>query len=250
MRIHIVATAESQPHQSLTTLVVDETVALDAGCLVQLPLAAQRRIEHVVLTHAHMDHIASLPMFLDNVYEFGPRCPSVYASRETLNAMSQHLFNDALWPNVMALGAAESPFVRFVELPAESPVAIGELSVTAVPLSHPIPTYGLVLERDGRRAALLTDTGPTHRIWEVLSSKPPHLLLIDVSFPNRLSGLAERSGHLSPKLLCCELQKLPHVVPTLAIHIKPPFYDEVVREIEQLNLPHVTAARLGETYQV
>ncbi len=250
MRIHIVATDSGHPHQSMTTYVVDDTIALDAGCLVQLSLAQQQRIQHILLTHVHLDHVAALPMFIDNVYRHGSECPTVYASDYSIHSLKQHVFNNCLWPDFLALATSESPFVRMVPLSDETPIDVDGLRVTPIPVTHPIPTYGFILEREGRRAALVTDTGPTERIWQVLSSDPPHLVLIDVSFPNRMSDLAVRSGHLSPQLLRRELEKLRRVVPTLAIHIKPAFYDEVTWEIEELNLPYVIPARVGETYEV
>lgn len=250
MKLFIVAVRPDAPAQAQSTFIVDDVLAIDAGCLLQLPLDAQRRVRHVLLSHAHMDHIGTLPMFLDNVYELGPDCPSVYASGYSIDVLQRHILNDRVWPDFVRLGGRESPFVRFVPLEPEQPVLVEGIQVTAVELSHTIPTYGFVLERNGRRLAVVSDTGPTERIWYLLRQSPPDLLLLDLSFPNSMEELANRSGHLCPRSFADELAKLGRAVRTLAIHIKPAFYEAVAQEVLALGLPHVSIARLGQTYDV
>jgi len=51
----------------MTTFVIDGETALDAGALTDaLPISAQRRLRRVVLTHAHLDHVADAHRALEN----------------------------------------------------------------------------------------------------------------------------------------------------------------------------------------
>ena len=49
-----------------TSFLIDGDVLVDAGTGVgELTLDEMRRVDHVFLTHAHLDHIASLPLMID-----------------------------------------------------------------------------------------------------------------------------------------------------------------------------------------
>jgi ribonuclease BN (tRNA processing enzyme) len=250
MKIHLVAATNRGPAQPQSTFVIDDTVAVDAGCLTQLPLDDQRRIRHVFLSHSHLDHIATLPMFLDNVYELGPQAPYIYASPFCLDVLQRHFFNGHVWPDFVRLGLSESPFMRLVPLQAEQPVDADGITVWPVELSHTVPTFGFVLESNQRRVAILSDTGPTHRVWEFLQQRPPDLLMLDLSFPDSMAWLAEQSKHLSPRTFVGELAKLQHSVPTVAIHIKPAFYEQVRQEFLALGLPNAQLAHPGDVWEI
>jgi len=59
---------------------------------------------------------------------------------------------------------------------------LGELSVTALPLNHSKPTFGYLIEGEGRRIAYLTDTlGVPDASAEVLRKQPLDLLVLDCS---------------------------------------------------------------------
>ncbi len=50
-----------------TSLLVDADILIDAGSgLTQLSREALARIDHLFLTHAHLDHILALPPMLDS----------------------------------------------------------------------------------------------------------------------------------------------------------------------------------------
>ena len=85
------------------SLVVNDAVAIDAGCIGFLPsIDEQRKIRHVFLSHTHLDHVCSLPIFLDNVYEYGPDCPVVHAGPRCCSSLQRDFFNDRVWPDFVA----------------------------------------------------------------------------------------------------------------------------------------------------
>src|SRR5437868_4354154 len=90
--------------QYLSSALLNDSIALDAGCLgLNGTPEQQSRIRHVFLTHSHIDHVASLPIFLENVYEESPECVSIYASRATLDSLRRDFFNNRIWPDFVAL---------------------------------------------------------------------------------------------------------------------------------------------------
>ena len=77
-----------------TSMLVDEDVLIDAGTgAADLSLSALSRIDHVFLTHSHLDHISSLPLILDAVFSRRKQALTVYALSETIAVLKKHIFN-------------------------------------------------------------------------------------------------------------------------------------------------------------
>ncbi len=216
--------------------VVNSTIAIDAGTIGLLwPIERQMKIKHVFLSHSHLDHVASLPLFLDNIYRPGPDCPSVYACDATAKCLREDVFNDRLWPDFIRLSEEESPFLKLRTLMPEVPVNLPELTVTPVPLKHVVPTMGFILQDADSAIAIVSDTSPSQRIWEVLAStKNLRAVILDCSFPNSHRWLADKSGHLCPELFAEEIDRLPDSVKVIAYHLKPCFFDEIAHELKSI----------------
>ena len=239
------------PHQFAISYIVNDVVAIDAGCLGFLtPLDAQSRVEHVFLSHSHLDHIASLPIFLDNVYSPDVRCPTVHANQATLDALRDDFFNDRVWPDLERLAKKESPFLRMETLAAEQAVEACGLLITPVALDHVVPTLGFVIADDESAVAIVSDTGPTKRIWEVLNAMPRlSAVLLEASFPNSMAWLARESMHLTPELFRGQARNLNRKVPLLAVHLKPAYRDQLVLELTTLGLETLQIAVPGREYE-
>jgi ribonuclease BN (tRNA processing enzyme) len=250
VKIQLVASAvghTASAQQFAMTYIVDDVVAIDAGCLGFLwPLDAQRKIAHVFLSHSHMDHVASLPLFVENVYQPTPSCPTIHANRETLESLQTDLFNDRVWPDMIRLAQEEPRFLFFDPLQSEQPVQIGSLTVTPVLLDHLVPTMGFLIEDGTAAVAIVSDTAPTQRVWE-LANALPHLkaVFLEACFPNRMDWLAEKSAHLTTALFAEEYGKLERPVPVIVIHMKAAFRDEILGELAALSLPQLSIGAPG-----
>jgi cAMP phosphodiesterase len=253
MKIQLINSAVGMPEgrQYAMSCVINDTVALDAGCIGFIsPLAAQQKISHVFLSHTHIDHIASLPIFLDNVYEPGQSCPTVYGSAAVLEGLQTHVFNDRLWPDLVRVSNEETPFLRLETLEAGTPVRVNGLTITPVELNHVMPTMGFVVDDDRSAIATVWDTLPTEEIWR-LANSVPHLkgVFLEASFPDSMEWLARKTGHLTTRLFRDELRKLEREVHVVAVHIKPLFRETIVSELEALALAHAEVGRPGAVYR-
>ncbi|MHC4874986.1 MAG: MBL fold metallo-hydrolase [Planctomycetota bacterium] len=237
--------------QILASYLINEETVIDAGSVGFFsPLEVQRRIRHVFLSHSHIDHIASLPILIDNVYQPGPDCPTIYASDHVRNCLQTDIFNDRLWPDMVRLSEQESPFLKFSEITSETAVDVGGLRVTPVSLDHLVPTFGFIVEDGSTAIAIVSDTSPTERVWEVINQTPNlKAVFLEASFPNDMEWLAERAMHLTPSLFGAEQAKLTHDVPVIAVHIKTAYDEKVKSELRALNLPRVEIAEPGRTYE-
>lgn len=253
MKVHIVPSSvgESSRHQILATYLINDTVAIDAGVLGLLsPLEAQRRVRHVFLSHSHLDHLATLPIFIDNVYVHGPTCPAVWGSPHVLETLQRDLFNDRLWPDMIRLSGEESPFLKLETISAEQPIEVEGLRITPIDLKHVVPTFGFLVEELATKVAVLfvSDTGPTERIWEIANLTPGLKgLFLEASFPNSMRWLADKAAHLTPELFRDELTKLKRPVPVHVIHIKLAFEGQILDELRVLQLPNVSVVEPGAT---
>jgi ribonuclease BN (tRNA processing enzyme) len=133
---------------------------------------------------------------------------------------------------------------------AESkPVRMGRYTIRAVRVSHSVPTVGFIIS-DGSSSLLYTaDTRGTDQIWkEARKARNLKGVLIETSFPNRMHGLAELSGHLTPHGLLQEINKSGLKVPFYVFHIKAMFVEEVQKEIAKLKNSQIRLAMEGATY--
>ncbi len=237
--------------QYVSSYLVNGKVAIDAGCLgLHGTPEEQDAVRHVFLTHSHADHVVSLPFFVENVWTPAPDCPVVYGMPETLQAVQDHVFNNVIWPDFVALSERMPPFLRLQALELESPLEAGGLTVTPVRVNHLVPTCGYVV-REGESAVIFAgDSGPTERLWEVAHHTPGlRAVFLEASFPNRLKSVAQASLHLTPEMFNQEAAKLPAGIRLMAVHLKVRFREEIVRELQALGLPSVEIAECEREYE-
>ena len=235
----------------LTTFVVDDVLAIDAGCLgLHGEPDDQARIDHVFLTHSHADHTGTLPVFVENVYPAREQPVVVHGHSATLQALRTDVFNDRIWPDFVERlpGEGSRSFLELRPCAPGKPVQAGPHVVTPVPVDHVVPTYGYLVD-DGADAVVFGgDSGPTEALWDLARQHGRvRAVFLECSFPDELAGLAEVSAHLTPRLLAAEAAKAPPGAAIVAVHIKPRYRRQIVAELEALGLPRLRIGAPGET---
>jgi len=252
MQVHVLPSAlGGGVGQPLSTYVVDEQLALDAGALgLYGRIEEQSKITDVVLTHSHIDHVAGLPVLVDNVYDPKPGCVKVHATKETLFSLQEDVFNGRVYPDMIAMSKRLPPFLELHELPLRQTIAIADFQLTAIPVNHVVPTVALVVDNGSDAFAFVTDTGPTDEIWQVVRDHPRiRGVFLECSFPRSELAVAKAAMHLNTDLFAGELKKLPANVPVYVIHIKPRFADEIIAELIALHDKRVRVAMPGMIYE-
>ena len=238
--------------QFLVSFLVNDALAIDAGSLGLLAdLERQRRVKHVFVTHEHLDHIATLPIFLENVYEPGPECVELLASRDVLDFLHGDMFNGRVWPDFIDLSQPGDAFVKTTAIEPLQSVRRAGLTITAVPVSHGVETVGLVVDDGQTAVAFPSDTGPTERFWEHLASIDRlKAVFLEASFPKSLADLATLTGHLSTATFAGEIGKLAREVRWIVVHRKARYATEIARELEGLGLANVELVQPGVGYDL
>jgi cAMP phosphodiesterase len=249
-----VAADEGVSHQFLSSYLVNDTLAVDAGCLglYQGP-RTQARIKDVLISHTHMDHIASLPLLVENSFQAQRQCITIHGSLPVLESLRRDIFNDRVWPDFVALSAPDAPFMKLELLEPGQTVELENLRITAVAVDHVVPTCGFILDDGNAAVVIASDTGPTEELWR-RASRFPNLkgAFLEASFPDGLADLADLSKHLTPATFAREVQKLTaaghHPVPVIAVHIKACYQAQIVAELQGLGLPMLEIGQMGKTY--
>ena len=231
-----------------TALLVDNDVLIDAGTGVgDLALEDLDSVRHVFLTHAHLDHIAGLPMLADRVFDENFEVPlTVYAREETLRAVQDHLFNGVIWPDFSRLPTAENPMLRFRVCSPGDTVTIGHRDFYAVDVMHSVPSLGFTVQNSGGAFAVSGDTKTNETLWPVLNAcEDLRVLVIEVSFPDEMSDLAFESGHYTPRSLTDDLKRLRHDPEIWLTGMKPGeerrIYEQVVKAAPDKNIRMLSA---------
>jgi ribonuclease BN (tRNA processing enzyme) len=196
-----------------TALLVDDDVLIDAGTGIgDLALEDIDSIRHVFLTHAHLDHVAGLPMLADRIFDEQIETPlTVYAREETLRAVQDHLFNGVIWPDFAKLPSAEQPMLRYCVCSPGDTITIGNRNFYAIDVMHSVPSLGYTVQNSGGVFAVSGDTKTNETLWPVLNACDDlKVLVIEVSFPDEMQELAGIAGHYTPKTLTDDLQRLQH----------------------------------------
>lgn len=252
MRVTVVDGSESASRRqsNLISYVVDEQLAVDAGALALLPLAEQKKLTTVFLSHSHTDHIATLPLLLENVYTWTPECITVYANASTIADLKQHVFNDRIWPDIFRISQIATPFIDLRAIEAGQVVQVGNKRVTAFDVQHTIPTLGYLIQDETDAVAIVADTSPCDAIWEFLSgAEKLRAVFLEISFPDALQWLADISQHLTPQNFLAETRKLQRQVEWYVTHMKPEFASQIVEEVAALELARCQFAVGAQCYE-
>ena len=216
-----------------TSFLVDHDVLIDAGTGVgDLPLAELARIDHVFVTHSHLDHIASIPFLVDTVGGMRSKPLTVHSTAATLEILKNHLFNWALWPDFTEIPTPEAPYLRYEALELGRKVTLGGRSFTPLPAVHTVPAVGYHLDSGASSLVFSGDTGPNDELWKSVNGIANlKFLIVETAFSNKERQLAEVSKHLCPSMLAEELAKLELDPEVWITHLKPGEIELTMQEI-------------------
>jgi len=233
----------------LTSFLVNDTILLDAGSPTEaMTLEEQHGVRHIFVSHTHLDHIKDIAFLADNrsLKRFGSSGENpgftVHSLQENIETLRQDFLNNSIWPDFTRIPNKRDPIIRVASLEPEKPVEVDGVRISAIPVTHPVPCTGFLLEEGDVQFIYTADTGHTDRIWQVANEQPNLKgLITDCSFPNEYEYLAEISGHLTPNGLAKELAKFKGLgsVPVYLYHMKPETLNIMTAEVQALGLPNL-----------
>jgi len=222
-------------HLRTTSFLVDSDILIDCGTGVgDLTLAELSQIDHIFITHSHLDHVASIPFLVDTVGGMRSKPLTVYATRATTEILKNHLFNWAIWPDFTEIPSAEAPFLRYQEIEVGTMISLAGREITPLPARHTVPAVGYHLDSGQASLVFTGDTGQNDALWRIVNRiRNLKVLIIETAFSNKERQLAEISRHLCPETLALELSKLERSAEIYITHLKPGEIEPTMLEIEE-----------------
>lgn len=217
-----------------TAFLLGENTLIDCGTGVcNLELDELARIDHVFLTHSHMDHIAALPLLIDSVGEMRGMPVTVYATEDVLRILRSHVFNWLVWPDFTAIPDRHYPFLRFQPLRVGEPVHHPRHTITALPAHHTVPAVGYCIDSGEGELVYTGDTAySAEQIAAINRLGRLRHLIIETAFSDEQHGLAMAARHLCPGMLLTVLGELTVQPQVYVSHLKPGLGQRIMSQIE------------------
>ena len=238
--------------QHLLSIVIDDRVAIDAGCLAFSCSDLQRaQVRDIVLTHTHLDHIAGLPLFIDDLFASLKEPIRVHATREMIDILERDIFNWCIYPRFSELTNDNGPVVEYHEFERGAKFVVKHLSIQSIAVNHKVSASGYIVSDGNSSVAITGDTAETDEIWAACNSMSDlKAVLVECAFPDELGDLASVSNHLTPSRLKGEIEKLNDKnLPVLVINLKPMYREKVIKQIGVADIPQAEILKVGKVYK-
>jgi Cft2 family RNA processing exonuclease len=221
-------------HLRTTSLLVDNDILIDAGTGVgDVSLAELMLIDHIFITHSHLDHVCSIPFLVDTVGGMRNKPLTVHATEPTLEIIRNHIFNWSIWPDFSQIPTPSKPFMRYEAMQLGETVELRGRKITSLPANHVVPAVGFQVD-SGQASLVFTGDTTTHDpLWQVVNKiENLRYLIIETAFCNRERELAIAAKHFCPSLLAEELTKLERSAEIFITHLKPGEVELTMQEVE------------------
>lgn len=123
MRIRVLGCHGGEtPRHRTTCFLIDDRITIDAGAVCRsLTLDEQVKIDHMLISHSHMDHVKDLALLADQVIGRRKEPVTLHCGPETAETLRSSYFNNYLWPDFTKIPTPQSPVMRIdVHAPTES----------------------------------------------------------------------------------------------------------------------------------
>lgn len=243
---------QASARQHLMTIVVDDRVAIDAGCLAFSCTNVQREnVRDIVLTHTHLDHVAGLPMFVDDLFSSLRSPIRIHATPGMIEILERDLFNWAIYPRFSELSNDRGPVLEYRDFQRGGSFDVQHLSIRSVGVNHEVNACGYIVSDGKVSVAISGDMSETDAFWDVCNETADlAAIFVECAFPDEMDKLAATSCHLTPKRLKSQIAKLKNDKCSIyAINLKPNYREQVVAGLENAHIPRLEILDVGRVYE-
>ncbi len=230
----------SNSNFNLPCFKVNNSILLDAGAIFSEFNKNLLNLEHVFITHPHLDHIVDLPFYIDRFFALRNTPLFIWGLKETIETLKNHFFNNFIWPDFSQIRLLNSrePAIAYQELESEKEIKVNEFIIKPVKMNHVVPCAGYVVEKDEKAFLYTGDTISCDSLWRELNNNPKiKTLIVDVSFPSEMEELAFKSKHYTPILLKRDIENfLQRHIEIYIFHMKPEYRKTIKKEFENFPL--------------
>jgi len=236
MFIDVLGAHGSKTHNtSLSCFKLTDRLFIDAGNLTSLNIDELKKIDYVLLTHAHLDHIFDIPFVIDNVFTIRKKPISIISSKVTIDFLKEFILNKKIWPAFHDLKYDNRRILEFMEVKDGAVLERDGVKIEVFTTNHDPYTLGFIINND---TIICGDTYVSDTIKEIASQKRIKNLIIEVSFPSDMEELAKASKHMTPKVLNDFIKEINSLrdenINLFIYHMKANYVDIIESEIRLL----------------
>ena len=237
--------------QHLMSVVIDDRVTIDAGSLAFSCTDLQRQqVRDIILTHTHLDHIAGLPLFIDDLFATLTEPVRVHAIQAAIDILERDIFNWSVYPRFSELKNDNGPVLEYRPFESGGSFEAAHLKIQSISVNHKVSASGYIVSDGEASIGITGDTAETDEIWTAFNAAANlKAVLVECAFPNDLAELAGVSNHLTPRKLADELSKLKNTeCDVYVINLKPMYRDKVIAELADVH--RVEVLEVGKIYEI
>ncbi|HBR18089.1 MAG: hypothetical protein A3G39_01550 [Deltaproteobacteria bacterium RIFCSPLOWO2_12_FULL_43_16] len=254
MRIRVLGCYGAEvPGYKASSFLINEDTLLDAGTVVSvLTVEEQLKIKNIIISHTHLDHIKDIQFLADNVIGKKDEPINLISTHGILDILRANILNNIIWPDFTTIPSQNGAVLKFLPVKGKEACSIGDITVIPVRVNHTVEATGYIIRAKNSAIVYTGDTGCTDWIWEVAAKeKKLKAVFAEVSFPNSMADLADRSGHLTAEGLKKELGKLgKQDIPVYVFHMKPQYLGIIEKEISLLNNKKIKVLKQGDVIEI
>ena len=228
--------------KNTTCFRIAQNIVIDAGNIIAPLKENAAAIEHIFLTHCHLDHIIDIAFLIDAFYAIKTKPLNIYGLKDTIASLKEHILNWKIWPDFSELDLLDKSdkSIMFHEINYGDKFDISGIQIEPFATCHTVASCGYKITKNAQATMITSDTGVCESLLEeIKNTKNLKNLVIECSFPSRFKKLALDSMHLTPALLEEELGKLDKINFNIFInHLKPFYESEIISEINGIDVLH------------
>ena len=208
-------------------------------------------VRDVVLTHAHLDHIAGLPLFIDDLFSTLDAPVTVHCTASVADTLERDIFNWSVYPRFSELSNNTGPVLRYRCFEPGDEFNVKHLTFSSVDVNHGVPSVGLIISDGNATVALSGDTAEMDSFWGMVNGAAKmSAIFLECAFPDELGELAQISHHLTPRRLAAEIEKCTRTgCPIYIVNLKPMYRGTIIKQISDLGLGEVVPLEVGKVYE-
>lgn len=206
---------------------VSKSIMIDAGNILNGLGEDAKYIDHIFITNSRFERIIDIPFLLESFLEKRSKPLTIYALEGTLKNLKQHIFNNEIAPDLFK----EDKAVVFKQINLNEKIKIDNCALKPVMNNYSDSSCAYVVTKEEDSFLYSSDTYMCPEIWdEINRDSSINSAIIEVSYPSKLEGKAQKSKHLTPKLLEKELEKLQRIDLNIFVNLLKPSYNEQITQ--------------------
>jgi ribonuclease BN (tRNA processing enzyme) len=152
------ASGSKSKNLGTTSFQISKDILIDAGNVINTLGEQSAYINHIFLTHSHSDHITDLPFIIEGFFEKRVEPLIIYASKETINSLKKHTFNNEIWPDFSQINLINSDkkSLVFQEIEIEEEITINNYKIKVIEAIHIKGSFGFVITKDFKESYIIS----------------------------------------------------------------------------------------------